>query len=86
MAVINNGGGRIFDRVPRLAGMSDQAKEWMAAQSPVDFSAIAKAWGMDHLRVTRADEFDGTGGNGKATLLEIVPDVGQTRAFCESKV
>ncbi len=81
MAVINNGGGRIFDRVPRLAAMSATAKDWMAAESPVDFAALAKAWGMDHLRVTRADEFDGAGSDGKATLLEIVPDAGQTRGF-----
>lgn len=86
MAVINNGGGRIFDRVPRLATMSGKAKIWMAAESPVDFAALAKAWDMDHLRVTRADEFDGAGGDGKAVLLEIVPDAGQTRGFCESRI
>lgn len=85
MAVINNGGGRIFDRVPRLDAMSGKAKDWMAAESPVDFAALATAWGMDYLRVTRADEFDGAGGDGKATLLEIVPDAGQTRGFLESK-
>jgi len=81
LAVINNGGGRIFDRVPRLATMSGKAKDWMAAESPVDFAALAKAWGMDYLRLTRADEFDGAGCDGKATLLEIVPDAAQTRGF-----
>jgi 2-succinyl-5-enolpyruvyl-6-hydroxy-3-cyclohexene-1-carboxylate synthase len=81
MAVINNGGGRIFDRVPRLANMSRKAKDWMAAESPVDFAALAKAWGMDHLRATRTDEFDGAGSDGKAVLLEIVPDAGQTQGF-----
>lgn len=86
MAVINNGGGRIFDRVPRLATMSGKAKSWMAAESPVDFAALAKVWDMDHLRVTRADEFDGAGGDGKAVLLEIVPDAGQTRGFFESRI
>lgn len=85
MAVINNGGGRIFDRVPRFSVMSEKAKNWMAADTSVDFGSVAKAWGMDYLRVTRADEFDGAGGDGKAVLLEIVPDAGQTRAFCESK-
>ena len=81
LAVINNGGGRIFDRVPRLATMSGKAKDWMAAESTVDFAALAKAWGMDYLRLTRADEFDGAGCDGKATLLEIVPDAAQTRGF-----
>ncbi|QTN31862.1 hypothetical protein HZ994_05800 [Akkermansiaceae bacterium] len=81
MAVINNGGGQIFGRVPRLSVMGEKAKAWMAAETPVDFSAIAKAWGMDHLRVTRADEFDGAGSDGKAVLLEIIPDAGQTKGF-----
>jgi 2-succinyl-5-enolpyruvyl-6-hydroxy-3-cyclohexene-1-carboxylate synthase len=81
MAVINNGGGRIFDRVPRLAAMSANAKAWMAAETPADFAAIAKAWGMDYLRVTRADGFDGVAETGKATLLEVVPDEAQTVGF-----
>ncbi len=84
MVVINNGGGRIFDRVPRLAAMSGQAKGWMTADSPVDFSAIAKAWGMNHIQVKRADEFDGVGSDENTTLLEIVPDAAQTRGFEKS--
>ena len=84
LAVINNGGGRIFDRVPRLANMSRKAKDWMAAESPVDFAALAKAWGMDHLRARRTDEFDGAGSDGKAVLLEIVADAGQTQGFLKS--
>lgn len=84
MVVINNGGGRIFDRVPRLAIMSGKAKGWMAAESPVDFAALAKAWGMDHLRATHTDEFDGAGSDGKTVLLEIVPDARQTQGFLRS--
>lgn len=74
MAVINNGGGKIFAKVPRLGKMSDTAKRWMKAETPVDFSAIAKAWGMAHVRVTRADEFDGAGESERAVLLEVVPN------------
>jgi 2-succinyl-5-enolpyruvyl-6-hydroxy-3-cyclohexene-1-carboxylate synthase len=81
MVVINNGGGRIFDRVPRLAAMSGNAKNWLAAESPVDFAAVAKAWGMDYLRVTRADEFDGVEENNKAVLVEVVPDSAQGLGF-----
>jgi 2-succinyl-5-enolpyruvyl-6-hydroxy-3-cyclohexene-1-carboxylate synthase len=81
MVVINNGGGRIFDRVPRLEGMSGNAKSWMTAESPVDFGAVAKAWGMDYLRVTRADEFDGVEENNKAVLVEVVPDQAQGMGF-----
>ncbi len=81
MVVVNNGGGRIFSRVPRLESMGDKAKEWMAAESPADFEAVAKVWGMDYLRVARADEFDGVEENGRAVLVEVVPDAGQTAKF-----
>lgn len=73
MVVINNGGGRIFTKVPRLAGMSAVARSWMAAETPVDFGAVARAFGMDYLRVVRADEFDGVEENERAVLLEVVP-------------
>lgn len=83
MVVLNNGGGKIFSGIPRLKAMSEKAKEWMAAESPVDFAAVAKVWGMDYLRVTRADEFDGVEENERAVLIEVVPDEGQTRRIRE---
>ena len=76
LVVINNGGGKIFEKVPRLQGMSESAKGWMAAETPVDFAAVAKAFGLDHLRVTRVDDFDGPGEGKRAVLLEVVPDAG----------
>lgn len=81
LAVINNGGGKIFGNVPGLARMSASAKAWMEAETPVDFGAVAKAFGMDHLRVARTDEFDSVGDTGKALLLEVVPDPAQCGDF-----
>ncbi len=81
MAVINNRGGRIFSRVPRLDSMSENAKKWMAAETTVNFEAMAALWGMDYIRVTRADEFDGVEGAARATLVEVVPDSAQTAGF-----
>ena len=81
LVVINNGGGKIFGNVPRLQGMSDSAKAWMAAETPADFGAVAKAFGLDHLCVTRVDEFDGVEDGGKVLLLEVVPDAVQSRDF-----
>lgn len=81
LVVINNGGGKIFEKVPRLQGMSEAAKAWMSAESPVDFAALAKGFGMDHVRVTRTDDFDGAGAGERAVLLEVVPDEGQGRGF-----
>jgi 2-succinyl-5-enolpyruvyl-6-hydroxy-3-cyclohexene-1-carboxylate synthase len=81
LVVINNGGGKIFGNVPRLQGMSDSAKAWMEAETPADFGAVAQAFGLNHQRVTRADEFDGVEDGGKALLLEVVPDAAQSRNF-----
>jgi 2-succinyl-5-enolpyruvyl-6-hydroxy-3-cyclohexene-1-carboxylate synthase len=73
LVVINNGGGKIFEKVPRLKDMSESAKGWMAAETPVDFEAVAKVFGMDFLRVTRTDDFDGPGAGERPLLLEVVP-------------
>lgn len=81
LAVINNGGGKIFERLPRLQSMSPQAAEWMANPQAADLSGFAKLWGMNHLRVKRIDDFDQLEQSGKTLLLEIVPDAGQTTAF-----
>ena len=75
MAVINNGGGKIFSKVPRLEVMSEAAKSWMEAETPVDFAAVAEAFGMDYLRVARVDEFDGVEESGRALLLEVAPEL-----------
>ncbi len=83
LAVINNSGGRIFSQVPRLESMSESAKKWMEAETPADFQAVAKLWGMDYIRVTRADEFDGIEATDRAILVEVVPDSTQTTRFRE---
>ena len=83
MVVINNSGGQIFSRVPRLNPMSESAKKWMVAETPVDFQAVAKLWGMDYIRVTRTDEFDGVEGTERAFLVEVVPDSTQSHRFWE---
>lgn len=81
LVVINNGGGRIFDKVARLEGMSRTAKAWMTAESPVDFAALAKVFGMDYKRVSRTDDFDGAGEGSKSLLLEVVPSEEQESHF-----
>ena len=81
LAVINNGGGKIFERLPRLHSMSPRAIEWMTNPQSADFSGLATLWGMNHLRVLTVDDFDRFEAGEKSLLLEIVPDVAQTRAF-----
>ena len=81
LAVINNGGGKIFERLPRLKTMSPRAVECMTHPHTADLAGLALLWGMDHLRVRRADDFDRFEPGGKPILLEILPDPEQTARF-----
>lgn len=81
LAVINNGGGKIFERLPRLQTMSPRAAEWMTNPQTADLSGLATLWNMDHLRIRTVDDFDHFAAGEKTLLLEIVPDTAQTTAF-----
>lgn len=84
LAVINNLGGRIFERLPRLQSMSPRAAECMTNPHHADLSGLAVLWGMQHLRVKRADDLDAFEPGDQPTLLEILPDAGQTRSLWEA--
>jgi 2-succinyl-5-enolpyruvyl-6-hydroxy-3-cyclohexene-1-carboxylate synthase len=82
MAVINNGGGRIFDRLPRLGTMSPRAVEWLRNAHHADFAGLAALWQMKHLQVRTADDLDQLSSDEPApVLLEVLPDPVQTRQF-----
>jgi len=81
LVVINNGGGKIFERLPRLQSMSPRAIEWMTNPQSADLSGFATLWGMDHLRIRTVDDFDQFQSGEKTLLLEIIPDAKQTAAF-----
>ena len=81
LAVMNNGGGKIFERLPRLQSMSPRAIEWLTNPQSADFSGLATLWSMGYLRIRTADDFDKFEAGEKALLLEIIPDAAQTTAF-----
>ena len=81
LAVINNSGGRIFERLPHLKTMSPRAAECLTNPHAADLAGMATLWGMDHLRVRRADDFDRFEPGVKPILLEILPDPEQTARF-----
>ncbi|MCF7734188.1 MAG: hypothetical protein K9N23_21065 [Akkermansiaceae bacterium] len=85
LAVINNGGGRIFSRLPRLTAMSGRAAEWMINQPTVDLAGFATLWGMLHVTVRTADDFDRLPADSEVpVLLEIIPDPRQTAVFWQA--
>ncbi|MBJ7255356.1 MAG: hypothetical protein JHC69_01015 [Akkermansiaceae bacterium] len=81
LTVINNRGGKIFERLPRLQSMSPRAVEWMTNPQSADLAGLATLWGMDHLRIHSVDDFDKFESGEKTLLLEIIPDAAQTAAF-----
>ena len=81
LAVINNSGGKIFDRLPRLNSMSPKAAECLINPHAANLAGLAALWGMDQVRIRTADDFDQFEAGEKTTLLEIIPDPAQTRAF-----
>ena len=81
LAVINNGGGKIFERLPRLQSMTPRAAEWMTNPQSADLGGFAALWKMDHLQVRTVDDFDKFEAGEKTLLLEIIPNSKQTEAF-----
>ncbi len=82
LAVIHNHGGRIFERLPQLTGMSPRAIECLTQPHDTDFSVLARFWGMDHVRVSTADGFDAIDPAATSpAMLELAPDAAQTAAF-----
>jgi len=80
LAVINNRGGGIFQRVPRLQSMSPRAAECMANPHSADLTGFAALWGMRHLAIRTADDLDAFS-PGTPILLEILPDAAQSERF-----
>ena len=81
LAVINNRGGGIFERLPRLKSMSPRAAECMINAHHAGLSGFAALWGMEHLRVRTADDLDAFNRGDKPVLLEIIPEAEQTARF-----
>ena len=81
LAVIQNHGGRIFERLPRLNAMSSRAAECLINPHHANLAGLAALWGMRHLRVRTADDMDALTPDGVPMLLEITPDPKQTKSF-----
>ena len=81
LAVINNSGGGIFERLPRLKSMSPRTAACLSNHHQANLSCFAKLWGMEHLQIRTADDLDAYDSSSGPVLLEILPDPKQTQAF-----
>lgn len=56
--VINNGGGRIFSKLPAMADLDDAGKQITENRHQLDFSAWAALWEMEYLEISDLDGLD----------------------------
>ncbi|MCP5535720.1 MAG: 2-succinyl-5-enolpyruvyl-6-hydroxy-3-cyclohexene-1-carboxylic-acid synthase [Akkermansiaceae bacterium] len=80
LVVMNNGGGRIFDRLPAVQLLGGDAAGLVTNQHRHNFEHWAAMWGMDYVRVDGLEGFDFEPGE-KTTLVEVLPDARQTEMF-----
>jgi 2-succinyl-5-enolpyruvyl-6-hydroxy-3-cyclohexene-1-carboxylate synthase len=81
LAVIQNRGGRIFDRLPGLTAMSPRTREIMANVQPAHLADWAAMWDMDHLKIASAEDFDALQPGDRPLVVELAPDPAETREF-----
>lgn len=77
IVVVNNGGGRIFSRVPSLRAIPDAERERLF-ENPhgIGFEAWAALWSLGY-----ADRIPPRKPLGRRSVIELIPDAGATRRF-----
>lgn len=81
LVVINNGGGQIFERLPRLAQLTENQKDAVVQPQMVDLKGWAQMWNMDYLRIGNREGFDSLEASEKTLLVEVIPDAAETAQF-----
>jgi 2-succinyl-5-enolpyruvyl-6-hydroxy-3-cyclohexene-1-carboxylate synthase len=81
LVVIQNHGGRIFERLPRLRSMAPRAAECLTNPHNARLGGLAELWSIKHLRIRTADDLDAYEPGGECCLMEILPDERQTSRF-----
>ena len=57
VVVLNNDGGRIFERLP-VTDLADVAEQLFVAPHGLDFAGLASAFGLDHRLVSELSSLD----------------------------
>jgi 2-succinyl-5-enolpyruvyl-6-hydroxy-3-cyclohexene-1-carboxylate synthase len=83
LVVVNNGGGRIFSRLPAFAGLGEAQRRVTENRHSARFADWAAMWGLAHVRVSDQAGLapDRVRAWPDEVVVELVPDEDQTRAF-----
>ncbi len=79
IVVVNNGGGRIFSRLPSMAGLSPDERRIAENRHDRRFEAWAAMWGMDYRLWRTGEPFPET--EAATLVIEAIPDEEETQAF-----
>ena len=77
LVVINNQGGRIFERLPRLQSLEEEAKQTIVQPHDMDLKGWAEWLGASYRQVRFADEFD-IDEDALFEVIELLPDSEET--------
>ncbi len=82
LVVLNNDGGRIFERVPRLSEMNAQVQTWMTTAHGRNLAHWAEMWDLGYLKIRCREELDALDNlSDRMTVIEVIPDSTQTADF-----
>ena len=81
LVVINNGGGQIFEKLPRLANLTEEQRAAIVQPQEVRLQSWAEMWGMDYLKIESREGFDKLEVGERALFVELVPDAVQSENF-----
>lgn len=83
IAVINNGGGRIFERLSNVKKMSEPTQKIVANEHQFSFKGWAEMWGLDYQCARAADAIEIDSAE-RTQVVELIPCRKQTEDFWEA--
>ena len=81
LVVINNGGGQIFEKLPRLANLTEEQRAAIVQPQEVRLQSWAEMWGMDYLKIESREGFDHLEAGEKTLFVELIPNARQSEKF-----
>ncbi|MEM9480831.1 MAG: 2-succinyl-5-enolpyruvyl-6-hydroxy-3-cyclohexene-1-carboxylic-acid synthase [Verrucomicrobiota bacterium] len=82
IVVLNNGGGRIFDRLPAFSSADSEARRVVGNDHRHEFTHWAQMWGWKHVSVTHAEGLaSAVEASDPHIVIEVCPDPEQTDMF-----
>lgn len=82
IVVINNGGGKIFARVPGLKALPEAVRDIVENRHTLSFESWAQMWKLGYRQAIRPSDLDAPLPD--VCLIEVRPDAAQTEAFWAS--